>query len=160
MRMRRLALVTSFAVASGCVQEPSVPKVGNAVIDLTVSTSASTIHIGDPDTITVTATNKVDQQARVLFDVDVPCQILVYIKTVRARVVVPEREYLCAQVSSQLVIPAMSSVKRQFIWRGDAMLDPPGSTTHLPPGDYYVSAVMRAPGFVLPTFTAKVTVLP
>ena len=156
----RLLIAALLLLTAACVQEPSVPKLGGGAVELKVAASADQIHVGEADTITVTAINNLDQQVRILFAVDPTCQILVYVQTSSARTVVPERDYSCIPIQSQLVIPSTGSVNRKFVWRGDTMLDPPGSESHLPAGDYYVTAIMRADGFTVPAFSTKVTLLP
>jgi len=146
---------------AACVQDPTVPKLGGTEIELKIRQSTAQVALGATDTITVTVLNHLTQQVRILFGVDTPCQILVFIKDASARTVVPAGgQFNCVPVASQMVIAADSSVDRVFVWKGNTMFDPPGSTTRLAPGDYALSATLNANGFSVPAFAIKVTVLP
>jgi hypothetical protein len=146
---------------AACVQEATVPKLGGTEIEMKIRQSTAQLAAGGTDTITVTVINHLQQQVRILFAVDTPCQILVFVKDFTARTVVPERgQFTCVPVASQMVIAADSSVDRVFFWKGNTMFDPPGSTTRLAPGDYALSATLNANGFSVPAFAIRVTVLP
>ena len=155
--MTRRPFIASLLVAAACVENPTVPKLGGGAIELKVRASRAEIGPGEADSIVVTAINNLTEQARIRFRVDVPCQILVYIRDQSGRTVVPEGgQHSCVPVPSQLTIPASGSVSRVFIWKGGTMFDPPGSANRLPPGDYFVSAAMNADGFSVPGFAVTV----
>jgi hypothetical protein len=155
--LRSTASYTVFLAA--CVQSPAAPRVEDQPISLTVSVSTSSIRIGDTDTITVTASNRLSNQVRLVFPTT--CQIKVYIRDARGRIHVPNGgRYECVPVPTQIIFPANGSVSRQFIWRGYDQFDPPGSQTPLPPGTYFVSAEMTADGYSTFAFPVRVDILP
>jgi hypothetical protein len=146
-------------LATACVQDPTIPKLGNRTIELRVQVSTQQLAQGQADTISIVAVNHLPDQVRILFNST--CQILVYVRTKAGEAVIPESgEYECIPVASQMVIAGNGTVTKTFIWKGGTAFDPPGSPTRLPPGDYFVSANMDADGFSVPAFAVKVTLLP
>ncbi len=133
-------------MALGCSQSPVVPKIGEQPIALSMAFSTTTLQLGRPDTITVTVSNSFDQTARLLFDTD--CQVLVTIRSLAGTIVVPPNGVRnCSPIASSLDLPAMGSVTRRFIWTGTADFTPPGSSTALPAGSYFVSAAINATNY-------------
>jgi hypothetical protein len=158
--MAQRSVIASVLLAA-CVQGPTVPKLGGGAIELKVRASLASLGPGESDSIVVTATNSLTEIARIRFRVDVPCQILVYIRDQSGRTVLPAGgQHSCVPVPSLLTIPANGSVDRVFIWKGGSAFEPPGSPTRLPPGDYFVSASMDADGFSVPGFAITVTLRP
>ena len=124
-----------------------------------IRSSATAISAGQTDTITVTVTNHLTEPLRLVFETS--CQILVYVRTQTARVVVPPSgTHDCVNVASQLVIPSEGSISREFLWRGMSAFEPPGSSTRLPAGDYVVTAEMIVGTFRASAGGVKVTLLP
>jgi len=149
-----LALLVTMA----CVQEATIPKIGEQVIELTIAVSHGELAPGQVDTITVSATNHLEQNVRLVFPTT--CQILVYIRNRTSRLVVPEGgSYDCIPVPSQIVFPAMGTVNRQFIWQGGSDFVPPGTAARLPAGDYFVTATMNAQGYSTSAFAVRITLL-
>jgi len=152
-------LIPIAFLATACVQDPTIPKLGDRAIELRVRVSTQQLAAGQSDTISINAINHLPDQVRILFNST--CQILVYIRTKTGDAVVPEGgDYDCIPVPSQLVIPGNGTVTQKFIWKGGTAFDPPGSPTRLPAGDYFVTATMDADGFSVLGFAVKVTLLP
>lgn len=157
MTMHR-SLPVLLCAALACVQEPSIPKIGDQPIELKVSASLLQVRRGDVDTIRVTATNHLTSQVRLVFPTT--CQIRVYIRDVRGRVMVPENgEHACVPVNSQITFPASGTVVREFVWRGGSQFVPPGSTATLPAGVYYVTAEMAADIYGTIAFAVRITLI-
>ena len=55
-----------------CVEEPSIPKLGDLGIEVTVTPSAFVLRTGEIDTITVTIINHVADQIRLIFPTTCP----------------------------------------------------------------------------------------
>lgn len=139
----RLLVVALAGLTLGCQQEPTVPKLGEDPIRLTLSLSTTSFRVGRPDTITVTATSFLTTPAELVFNSD--CQILVTIRTTAgAAVVPPNGRHTCAPIASQLIFPPEGTVVRRFIWSGTSDFIPPGSVARLPPGSYFISATINA----------------
>jgi hypothetical protein len=154
--MTRPCALGLLAATLGCVQEPSVPRIGEQPIELTISLSAPQVRRGEADTITVTVANHFEQTIQLLFPST--CQIRVYIRDATGRVVVPEGgSYACVPVPSRMDLPASGSVTRQFVWRGGSQFVPPGSSATLPAGQYYVTADMVAFDYRTSAFALRVT---
>jgi hypothetical protein len=152
-------LIPLVLLTTACVQDPTIPKLGDRAIELRVQVSTQQLAVGQADTISINAINHLADQARILFNTT--CQILVYIRTKTGAAVLPAGgDYECIPVPSQLVIPGNGMVTQKFIWKGGTAFDPPGSPTRLPAGDYFVSAIMNADGFSVPGFAVKITLLP
>jgi hypothetical protein len=144
--------------ATSCVEEATVPKIGEQPIELKVAVSASTIRVGEVDTITVTATSLFDEPVRLVFPT--MCQIRAYVRNATGRVVVPGAGYSCLEVPSQIIFQPRGVVTRLFIWHGASEFTPPGSGAPLPPGDYYVTAEMAADEYSTAAFAVRITVTP
>lgn len=127
----------------GCAQDPTIPKVGEEPITLSMVFSSTSFRQGKADTITVTAQSALDYDATIQFATD--CQLQVTIRNSSGSAVVPPNgQPSCLPIASKLVIPAGASVKQRFVWNGADHFTPPGSSTMLPPGSYYVSASIKA----------------
>ncbi len=127
----------------GCSQDPTIPKIADQPVTLTMALSTTTFRQGKPDTISVTATNLLTYDATIQFGSD--CQILVTIRNASgAAVVPPNGRRTCIPITSNLVVPAGGSVTQRFVWTGGDNFVPPAATTPLPPGTYFVSAAINA----------------
>jgi hypothetical protein len=158
MSLRPLTILAIVGV-TGCVQSPTVPKIASQDITMRIRSSAASIALGQTDTITVTVTNHLTEPLRLVFETS--CQILAYVRTQSARVVVPPSgTHDCVKVPSQLSIPSEGSVTREFLWKGMGAFEPPGSATPLPAGDYFVTAEMTVGSFRASAGGVKVTLLP
>jgi hypothetical protein len=158
MRVRPLAIL-ALVGSPGCVQSPTVPKVGTQEVTLQIRTSATALAAGETDTITVTVTNQTAEELRIIFETT--CQVRVYVRTQSARIVVPPNGvHDCVRVASQMVIPGEGSVDRQVLWKGTEAFEPPGSPTRLPAGEYFVTAELVVGSFRATAGGVKVTLLP
>lgn len=135
---------TLAAVVSACSEEPTVPKLADAPITLSMAFSTTTLQLGSPDTITVIATSNLEQPARLYFDSD--CQFLLTIRSLAGAVVVPPNNVRsCVERLDSLDIPASGVVTRRFIWTGTNTVTPPGgASTPLPAGSYFVTSSINA----------------
>lgn len=142
MKMNFRFVTAPFALAlTACVQEPTIPKVGDQPITLTMVLPSTTFRVGRPDTIHAVVTNLLNQQAEIRFNTN--CQIVVSIRNAAGTLVVPsDGRSSCAPLLTSLVLPPESSVTQTFIWAGTTNFSPPGSPTALPPGSYFVSATL------------------
>jgi hypothetical protein len=148
------------ALLSACQEDPTVPKIGIPLVELSLSAAKQQIRVGEPDTIRVVARNTLtDAGVRLTFGST--CQILVFVRDSRGRVVVPDGgEHSCLPVPSQLTIPANQSVTQTFVWTGGTAFTPPEPPTALPPGVYFVTASIRASGYSTDAPAVRVTVSP
>lgn len=158
MNRRSCSVVVAAAAVwmAGCVQDPVIPKASVDPIVLSLSLSTTTFQRGKPDTIRVTATSALTQDAVLVYDND--CQILVTIRSEAGLAVVPPNgEHSCTPIPSQLRIPAEGSVTQTFVWTGLDRLAPTASTTLLPPGTYFISARINAANYstVAPAFKVQ-----
>jgi len=153
-----LALVAPLALV-GCVQEPTVPKVGEQLITLSLSFNTLTFRVGRPDTITVTATSILATPATIGFNSD--CQIVVTIRSqAGAAVVPPNGRPLCILRQTILTVPAEGSVVQKFVWNGSDQLTPPGGSSNmLPPGTYFVSAAINGINYSTLAAAVRVTLV-
>jgi hypothetical protein len=157
--MKMIGIVVALSIAGvACVQEPTIPKIGDPNVAMQLTVSASQLAPGQIDTITVTVSSHDSLQLRILFPSS--CQVLLYIRNSRSRTVVPSGgEYDCVSVPSQLTIPAGGTTTQQFFWAGVSALEPSAGAPRLPDGDYYVSASMTTSGVNAVAFAKKVTLV-
>lgn len=140
---RRWCSIALAPLLWGCSQDPTIPKIEEEPVTLSLALSTTTFRQGKPDTISVTATSKLTYTATIQFATD--CQLLVTIRNqAGAAVVPPNGKHTCVPLATNLVIPAEGSVTRRFVWTGSDTFVPPGSATMLPPGTYFVSAYISA----------------
>lgn len=150
--------LAAFAVVA-CVEEPSIPKLGDQGIEVTVTPSAFLLHAGEIDTITVTITNHVAEQVSLVFPST--CPVRPYIRDADGRIQVPEGgvHSNCPPIQSQLLIPAGGAVTREFYWTGGTQFDALPASPRLPAGRYYVSANLDAEGFSTLGFAVLITLV-
>lgn len=158
-RARTLLVPALVALAAAaCVEEPSIPKLGDQGIELTVTPSAFLLHAGEIDTITVTITNHVAEQVRLIFPTT--CPVRPYIRDDAGRTRVPaDGIHNCPPIQSQLLIPAGGTVTRVFYWTGGTQFDALPPSPRLPAGRYYVSATLDAEGFSTVGFPVLITLV-
>jgi hypothetical protein len=153
--MRNVFLLVAALASAACTQSPTVPKVEEQVIGLTIGVSDSVLVAGKLDTIRVTVTNTLDQVVRISFPTQ--CQVKVYIRNVSSNVVLPPGgSYQCAGVSSQLTIAAKGTVVFPFVWSGGQSFLPPDPSQKLPFGVYFVSASLDTDGLSLIAFPQRI----
>lgn len=145
--------------AIACVEGPSIPKLGDEGIEVTVTPSSFVLHTGEIDTITVTITNHVAEQIRLIFPTT--CPVRPYIRDGDGRIQVPEGgvHNNCPPIQSQLLIPAGGTVTREFYWTGGTQFDALPPSPRLPAGRYYVSANLDAEGFSTVGFAVLITLV-
>jgi hypothetical protein len=61
-------------------------------------------------------------------------------------------------VVTQITIPAGDSVVRHYVWTGGQSFVPPDPGQKLPPGVYFVSAVLTGRDFMSQAFPVKVRI--
>ena len=140
--LRRLSVLGVLIAVTGCVQDPSVPRLGSDAVSLSVHASLREVHPGDVDTITVSAVNTTGAALRIVFSST--CQVLVYLKDATGRTVIPAAGgYDCVAVPSLLNIPANDSIVQQYVWDGGPAFIPPPTTTRMSAGTYFVTASLN-----------------
>ena len=88
----------------GCSQDPTIPKIADQPVTLTMALSTTTFRQGKPDTIRVTATNLLTYDATIQFGSD--CQLLVTIRNASgAAVVPPNGRRTCIPITSNRSAP-------------------------------------------------------
>lgn len=152
---RALLLLAPLFLA--CSNEPTVPGIGEQLIELRVSPAPTTLAPGQSTTITATLTNTLDEEVLLIFPTT--CQILVYVRNETGRVVAPEAGHNCPRVPSQLGIPALGTVTRTIVWDGRGEFGTGGTTARLPAGKYFVSARLEADNYRTVGFPVLVTLV-
>ncbi|MGQ0646569.1 MAG: hypothetical protein ACT4P7_03300 [Gemmatimonadaceae bacterium] len=157
MRVRLLPPV--LLATSGCIQEPSVPKVGLDPVSISLTVSTQTLRPGIPDTIRVTVQNNLEQPVRISFDN--LCQVFVTIRNQAGDVVTPRNgRPQCLPVQSQLTLVSLGRQVFTTVWTGGFDFAPPDTQAKVPPGAYFVSAELRALGYSTLAPAFKVDVIP
>lgn len=156
-----ILLPCAFAVLAtvACVEEPTIPKLGDPAIEVSVTPSTFVLNPGEIDTISVTITNNVAEQIRLIFPTT--CPVHPYIRDADGRVQVPAGGVHndCPPIQSQLLIPAGGTVTREFYWTGGVQFDALPASPRLPAGRYYVSANLDADGFSTVGFAVLITLV-
>jgi hypothetical protein len=155
----RLILFVFAAGAQGCVQDPTVPKVDTEPpVALTITVSDSVyVPGGSPDTISVTLTNTLTQS----IELDFPtlCKIQVFIRDASNRVVLPKGgSYICGPVPTVIAMAGNTTQTEKFVWTGGQGFTAPDSDTKVPPGIYFVSALISASNYSTVAFPVKIRV--
>ena len=139
----RFTLALLAAGATGCSQEPTIPKLDDEPVTMTIAASTRNFTLGKEDTIRVTITNFLDQVARLGFGSS--CQVDVYIRSLEGVIVLPSGgRPLCLPGNTTLDIPAQGSITRSFVWDGRDSFVPTISTAFVQPGTYFISAEINA----------------
>jgi len=153
--MRNAFLFVAALASAACTQSPTVPKIEEQVIGLSIGVSDSVLVAGKLDTIRVTVTNTLDQLVRISFPTT--CQVKVYIRNSSGNVVLPSGgDYQCAGIISQLTIAAKGTTVLPFVWSGGQSFLPPDPTQKLPFGVYYVTASLDTDGLSLIAFPVRI----
>ncbi|MEO7965980.1 MAG: hypothetical protein ABIT38_18875 [Gemmatimonadaceae bacterium] len=153
-----LILTALLLSAGGCKQEPTIPKLADEPVKLSISASTRSFKIGTPDTLRVTITNSLEVDAALVYDNN--CLLELFVRDSKGAVVIPAGgKSKCLPINSTLDIPAGGSVVRTFIWNGGTALLPTVTTDHVPAGSYFVSARINALNYstVLPALKIEVT---
>ena len=158
MTLRARWAVIAFCLA-GCTQDPSIPKVGNDPVTLTLRLSTLSLQLGKPDTIRVIVTNTLDQGVRL----DFPglCQVFVTVRNAAGDIVTPrDGRPECLPVPTVLLLVAKGTREYSAIWTGGFKFAPPDTPERVPAGPYFVSAQLIANGYSTFAPSFKVDVVP
>ena len=157
MRTRSLLLLTLATL--GCVQNPTVPKIGEDPVAITLSVSTQTLKLGAADTIKVVIKNSFSTAVRLTFPSS--CQIFVTIRSLAGDIVTPrDGRPACLPVTSQITLPINGTQTFTTIWTGGFDFRPPDTTAKVPAGTYFVSAQLIANGYSTLAPAFKVDVVP
>jgi hypothetical protein len=141
---------------TACVQEATVPSMGDRVVELRVLPSAATLGPEEILTITASLTNTLDQT--VVLGFNTTCQVLIYVRNDAGRIVTPEGgSHSCPGVSTQMTIPALATITREFLWTGRGEFGTGATGPRLPAGRYFVSATLNATNYSTVGFAVLVT---
>ena len=158
MKLRPHWAAFAFSIA-GCTQDPSVPRLGNDPVTLTLRLSTQTLQVGTPDTISVTVTNTLDQGVRLEFAG--LCQVFVTVRNAAGDVVTPrDGRPECLPVPTTLNLAAGGTQVFTVIWTGGFRFAPPDTPEKVPAGAYFVSADLVASGYSTFAPSFRVDVLP
>lgn len=143
----------------GCTQDPSVPKIGDLPVTISLRLSTLSLRAGDPDTIRVTVTNNLDQNVRLTFGGQ--CQVFVTVRNSAGDIVTPrDGRPECLPIPSALTLVARGSQDYMTIWTGGYKFLPPDTQEKVPAGAYYVSAELIASGYSVVAPPFKVDIVP
>lgn len=145
--------------AAGCIQDPSVPKLGDDPVTLTLQLSTLSLQPGTPDTIIATVTNTLDQGVRL--DFSGLCQVFVDVRNQAGDIVTPRGgRPECLPVPSVLLLAAGGTQQFMVVWTGGFKFSPPDTPEKVPAGAYFVSAQLIANGYSTFAPSFKVDVVP
>lgn len=157
--MSKALLVTALTLATiGCSQSPTIPKIGDQPITLTITASSRSFKLGTPDTLRVSISSSLTTTARLTYAND--CQLEMFVRDAKGKIVIPAGgKSVCAPVATTLDIPAGGSVVKVFIWNGGTAFLPTVTSDQVAPGSYYISAEINALNYstVLPALKVDVT---
>ena len=153
-----LPILTILAVL-GCVQDPTVPKIGEDPVAITLTVSTQTLKLGAADTIKVVVKNAFGSAVRLTFPSS--CQVFVTIRSLAGDIVTPrDGRPQCTPVSSQLTLPLNGTQTFTTVWTGGFDFKPPDTNAKVPPGTYFVSAQLIANGYSTLAPAFKIDVVP
>lgn len=156
---RALALALASALSLACVQEPTVPKVGQDPVSISLTVSSQSLKIGQPDTFKVVVRNNLASGVRLFFRTQ--CQVLFTVRALDGSVVTPRQgRPECIAATSQLGLAPGASQTFTTVWRGGFRFAPNDSTgERVPSGAYFASATLDAIGYtvVAPAFKISLT---
>ena len=146
----------ALLVGSACVQEPTVPRLGDQIVQVSVASSRILLRAGDVDTLTVTVRNTLGEPVQLVFPT--LCTVRVFIRDAQGKVQVPEGGvHDCPAIQALLVIPANGQLTQEFYWAGGSGLDGSPPATLLPAGNYYASVRLDAEGYSTVGFPVLIT---
>lgn len=159
MPKRLFTSVLLLLAAAACVEEPTIPRLGDKPIQLSLTTSSAVLGPGEVITITVTITNTLSEPATLVFPT--LCEVRVFIRDERGNLMVPDDGvHDCPPLTTQLNLPPQGTVTREFTWSGAGQLNTPPTEPRLPPGQYFVSATLDAVDYSTVAFAVTVTLTP
>ncbi len=147
-----------LAAAAGCSQAPTIPKIGDQPVKLTITASSRSFKIGTPDTLRVSITNTLAQSVRLQYSND--CQLEMFVRDAKGNIVIPVTgKSQCLPINTTLTLPANGSVLRVFVWTGGTAFLPTVTSDHVAPGTYYISGEINALNYstILPALKVDVT---
>ena len=157
--LRNLLIAALGGAVLACQADPTIPKLGERPVTLTLEVSTRTLAPGAVDTFRVTSTNLTGREQELHFPTN--CTMVVTIRDADNNVVVPPNGKAgCLPVESVLEWGVDETITRLFVWKGGDDFDPPGSATRLPVGSYFVSAAMVGEGYSTFAPAFKVDVVP
>ncbi|HJU75834.1 MAG TPA: hypothetical protein VJ717_18985 [Gemmatimonadaceae bacterium] len=142
----RWRLLLIGPLTAGCMQDPAVPKIRDEVV-LRIAVSRTSIRLGEPDTIRVTATNNFGEPVSIRFPN--ACQVFAFIRDPRGRIVTPEDGWTCLPVVTTLNLAKDEARTFTFVWTGNNVFAGGLEPSPLPPGEYFATATMQAGDFVV-----------
>lgn len=154
--MRRWTPFLALLIAGACQQDPTIPRLRDEIL-LRLTVRKATIRVGEPDTITVTATNNFGDGISIRFPN--ACQVFVYIRDPRGRIVTPGRGWTCLPVVTTLTLAKDESKSFQFVWTGLSEFAGGLQPESLAPGEYFATATLQAGDFAVHAPPVRVTLL-
>lgn len=154
--MRRWTPFLALLIAGACQQDPTIPRHRDEIL-LRLTVRKTTIRIGEPDTITVTATNNFGEGISIRFPN--ACQVFVYIRDPRGRIVTPGRGWTCLPVVTTLTLAKDESKSFQFVWTGLSEFAGGLQPESLAPGEYFATATLQAGDFAVHAPPVRVILL-
>ena len=154
--MHRWISLLVLLCATACQQDPAVPRQRDEIL-LRLTVRKTTIRVGEPDTITVTATNNFTEAVSIRFPN--ACQIFAYIRDPRGRIVTPGRGWTCLPVVTTLNLAKDESKSFQFVWAGLSEFVGGLQPESLAPGEYFATATLQAGDFAVHSPPVRVILL-
>jgi hypothetical protein len=154
--MRRWTPFLTLLIAAACQQDPTIPRQRDEIL-LRLTVRKATIRIGEPDTITVTATNNFGDGISIRSPN--ACQVFLYIRDPRGRIVTPGRGWTCLPVVTTLNLAKDESRSFQFVWTGLSEFAGGLQPESLAPGEYFATATLQAGDFAVHSPPVRVTLL-
>jgi len=153
-----LPTIVVTTALGACVEAPTIPALRDQAVEVTVTASSFVLRAGEIDTITVTITNHLAEQVRLVFPTT--CSVRLAIRDADSRLRVPAGGvYDCPAIQSQLLIPAGGAVTEAFYWAGGTQFDAVLPSPRLPAGRYYASARLDAQGYSTVGFAILITLV-
>jgi hypothetical protein len=141
-----IAVATIVVGGQGCretVAPSSSTQIGENLIRLTVSSSASEVVRGAPVTLRATLVNEGTKAVSLHFGDS--CQINPYIRNSVGETVLPSNgHWVCLTVLTELTLAPLQSVERDFVWTGSTTFSPEEPLRPFPPGKYSFTAEVPA----------------
>ncbi len=154
--MRRW-IFPALLAAAACSQDPAVPRQRDEII-LRLTVTRATIRPGEPDTITVTATNNFGELVQIRFPN--ACLVFAYIRDPRGRIVTPARGWNCLPVVTNLRLAKDESRQFTFVWTGLSEFAGILQPAPLPAGEYFATATLQSGDFAVHAPPVRVMLLP
>jgi hypothetical protein len=147
MKLTRWSAVAVTCVIAFACQRATAPEsstvIGENLVRLTVSSSASEVVRGTPVTFHVSLTN--EGSAPLTLHFSDSCQINPYIQDESGKTVVPTSGgWGCLTVLTDLTLTPGNEVVRDFVWTGSTTFQSEMPLRPLPAGKYFFSAEVPA----------------